>query len=437
MATARVAMQDHRAYMDEHLHQGGGFMSRVVVTGLGLITSLGNDLASSWEALCQGKSGVAEIEGYDLEQYRVHFGGQVKTFDPALYMDRKEVRRTDPYEQLAIATTKQALAQSGLQITGENAGDIGVYIGSGIGGLVTLHEQFRVLFERGPDRISPFFINMMIVDGAPGAVSIMTGAKGPNWAAVSACATSGNTVGEAWETIRRGDARAMIAGGSEKAITPIAMAAFDNMHALSRRNDDPQGASRPFDATRDGFVMGEGSAMLILEDLDFARARGATALAELIGYGSTGDAHHITEPAPGGEGLVRAMRRALQKAGLRPDQVDYINAHGTSTPFNDRTETQAIKTCFGEHAYRLAISSTKSMTGHTLGAAGAVEAVISIMAIQSGIIPPTINLRTPDPECDLDYVPNEARRATVNIAMSNSMGFGGHNTCLIFKRYEG
>jgi 3-oxoacyl-[acyl-carrier-protein] synthase II len=411
-------------------------MTRVVVTGLGLVTALGNDLASSWEALCQGKSGVSEIEGYDLEPYRVHFGAQIRTFDPALYMDRKEVRRTDPYEHLAIATTKQALAQSGLQITEENAGDIGVYIGSGIGGLVTLHDQFRTLFERGPDRISPFFINMMIVDGAPGIVSITTGAKGPNWAAVSACATSGNTVGEAWETIRRGDAKAMIAGGSEKAITPIAMAAFDNMHALSRRNDDPQGASRPFDATRDGFVMGEGAAMLILEDLDFAKARGAPILAELVGYGSTGDAHHITEPAPGGSGLVRAMRRALQKAGLRPDQVDYINAHGTSTPYNDRTETQAIKTCFGDHAYRVAISSTKSMTGHTLGAAGAVESVISIMAIQTGIIPPTINLHHPDPECDLDYVPNEARQTTVNIAMSNSMGFGGHNTCLIFKRYE-
>jgi 3-oxoacyl-[acyl-carrier-protein] synthase II len=411
-------------------------MSRVVVTGLGLITSLGNDLNSSWEALCAGKSGVSEIEGYDLSQYRVRFGAQVKNFDPSPYMDRKEIRRTDPYEHMAIATSKQALAQSGLQITEENADDVGVYIGSGIGGLVTLHDQFRVLFERGPDRISPFFINMMIVDGAPGAVSIMTGAKGPNWAAVSACATSANTIGEAWETIRRGDAKVMIAGGSEKGITPIAMAAFDNMHALSRRNDDPQGASRPFDATRDGFVMGEGAGMLVLEDLEFARARGAKILAEMVGYAATGDAHHITEPAPGGEGLVRAIRRALQKAGLRPDQVDYINAHGTSTPYNDKTETQAIKTVFGEHAYQMAISSTKSMTGHTLGAAGAVEAVISIMSILTGIIPPTINLHHPDPECDLNYVPNEARRAAVNVAMSNSMGFGGHNSCLIFKRYQ-
>jgi 3-oxoacyl-[acyl-carrier-protein] synthase II len=411
-------------------------MSRVVVTGLGLVTSVGNDLATSWEALCQGKSGVAETTGYDNSRFRVHFAAQIKDFDPLLYMDRKEVRRNDPYEHIAIASSKQAIAHSGLHITDENADDIGVYIGSGIGGLVTMHEQFKILFDKGPERISPFFINMMIIDGAPGIVSIMTGARGPNWAAVSACATSANTIGEAWETIRRGDAKAMIAGGSERGISPIAMAAFDNMHALSRRNDDPQGASRPFDATRDGFVMGEGSGMLILEDLDFAKARGATIFAEMVGYASTGDAHHITEPAPGGSGLVRAMRRALDKAGMRPDQVDYINAHGTSTQFNDRIETQAIKTCFGDYAYRLAISSTKSMTGHTLGAAGAVEAVISIMAIQTGIIPPTINLRHPDPDCDLDYVPNEARQSTVNVAMSNSMGFGGHNACLIFKRYE-
>jgi 3-oxoacyl-[acyl-carrier-protein] synthase II len=415
---------------------GGAVMSRVVVTGLGLITSLGNDLTTSWEALTQGKSGVGEIMAYDTSNFGVHFAAEIKQFDPLLFMDRKEARRNDPYEQLAIATTKQALAQSGLKITVENAEEIGVYIGSGIGGLVTLHEQFRVLHEKGPDRISPFFITMMTIDGAPGVVSILTGAKGPNWAAVSACATSGNTIGEAWETIRRGDAKAMIAGGSEKAVTPIAMAAFDKMTTLSRRNDDPQGACRPFDATRDGFVMGEASAMLILEDLEFAKARGATILAELVGYASTGDAYHITSPAPGGEGLVRAMRRALQKADLRPDQVDYINAHGTSTPPNDAIETQAIKICFGEHAYKLAISSTKSMTGHTLGAAGAVEAVISVMAIQTGVIPPTINLYHPDPACDLDYVPNEARQATVNVAMSNSIGFGGHNTCLIFKRYE-
>jgi 3-oxoacyl-[acyl-carrier-protein] synthase II len=411
-------------------------MSRVVVTGLGLITSLGNDLATNWEALTQGKSGVGPITGYDTSDFRVHFGAEIKNFDPTLYMDRKEARRNDPYEQMAIATTKQALAQADLHITEENADDVGVYIGSGIGGLVTLHDQFRVLHEKGPSRISPFFINMMIIDGAPGIVSILTGARGPNWAAVSACATSGNTIGEAFETIRRGDAKAMIAGGAEKAVTPISMGAFDNMTALSRRNDDPQGASRPFDATRDGFVMGEGAGMLILEDLEFAKARGAQILAELVGYGSTADAHHVTAPAPGGAGLVRAMNVALRKANLRPDQVDYINAHGTSTQYNDGHETAAIKTCFGEYAYKVAVSSTKSMTGHTLGAAGAVESVISIMAIQTGIIPPTINLHHPDPDCNLDYVPNEARQATVNVAMSNSMGFGGHNTCLVFKRYE-
>lgn len=411
-------------------------MSRVVVTGMGLITSLGNNLSVNWEALTQGKSGINEITSYDTSDFRVHFGAQVKDFNPLLFMDTKEARRNDPYEQLSIATSFQAIEQAGLKITDENADDVGVYIGSGIGGLVTLHDQFRVLHDKGPGRISPFFINMMIIDGAPGIVSILTGARGPNWAAVSACATSGNTIGEAWETIRRGDARVMIAGGAEKAVTPIAMAAFDNMKALSRRNDDPQGASRPFDATRDGFVMGEASSTLILEDLDFARARGANILAELVGYGCTADAHHVTSPAPGGTGLVRAMRRALQKAELRPEQVDYINAHGTSTPPNDGTETAAIKTCFGDAAYNIPISSTKSMTGHTLGAAGAVEAVICIMAIQSGIIPPTINLNHPDPECDLDYVPNRARQAAVNVAMSNSMGFGGHNTCLIFKRYE-
>jgi 3-oxoacyl-[acyl-carrier-protein] synthase II len=411
-------------------------MSRVVVTGLGLITALGNDLASNWEALTAGRSGVSEITAYDTSEFGVHFAAQIKEFDPLLYMDRREARRTDPYQHLAIAATRQALTQANLTITPENAEEIGVYIGSGIGGLITLHEQFQVLHEKGPSRLSPFFITSMIIDAAPGIVSIMTGVKGPNWATVSACATSANAVGEAWETIRRGDAKAMIAGGSEKGVTPIGMGSFEKMTALSRRNDDPQGACRPFDATRDGFVMGEGSGILILEDLDFARERGVQILAELVGYASTADAYHITNPAPGGEGLVRAINRALQKADMRPEQVDYINAHGTSTPPNDSTETEAIKTCFGKHAYKLAVSSTKSMTGHTLGAAGAVEAVISVMAIQTGVIPPTINLRHPDPECDLDYVPNEARRATVNVAMSNSMGFGGHNACLIFKRYE-
>lgn len=411
-------------------------LPRVVVTGLGMVTSLGNDLATSWENLCQGNSGVSNITDYDTSQYRVRFGAVVRDFNPLLYMDRKEARRADPYQQLAVAATKQALAHANLEITDDIADDVGVYVGSGIGGLLTLHDQFHVLFEKGPDRVSPFLINMMIVDGAAGLISIMTGARGPNWAAVSACATSGNTIGEAWETIRRGDAQVMLAGGSEKGVAPIAVAAFDNMKALSRRGDNPQAASRPFDATRDGFVLGEGSAMLVLEDLEFAKARGARILAEMVGYGCTSDAHHVTEPVPGGNGLLRAMKRALRKAGLTPEQIDYINAHGTSTGPNDRTETAAIKACFGEAAYRVAISSTKSMTGHTLGAAGAVEAAVCIQAIRHSIIPPTINLHHPDPECDLDYVPNEARNTTVDIAMSNSMGFGGHNTCLIFKRYE-
>jgi len=411
-------------------------MSRVVITGMGLITSLGNDLAASWEGIYRGKSGISEITTFDTSQHRVRIGGQVKSFDPSLYLNCKEIRRNDPFEHLAIGASMQAIAQARLKITEENAEDIGVCIGSGIGGAVTVHEQFRILYEKGPERISPFFVNMMIADGAPGIVSILTGAKGPNWAAVSSCTTSGNTIGEAWEMIRRGDAKAMIAGGAEKSITPICIAAFDNMHALSRSNEDPQRACRPFDATRNGFVMGEGAGMLILEDLEFAKARGARILAEMVGYASTAEAFHVTELSPGGEGLVRAMRRALSKAGLRLEQIDYINAHGTSTPLNDRTETQAIKTCFGDHAYRLAVSSSKSMIGHTMGAAGAVEAVISIMATLTGIVPPTINLHQRDPECDLDYVPNEARRSTVNIAMSNSMGFGGHNTCLIFKQYE-
>ncbi len=411
-------------------------LPRVVVTGMGLLTPVGNDVLSTWEALCQGKSGVGPITSYDTSQFRVHFGAEIKNFDPLLFMDRKTIRHTDPFEHFAVATAKQALIQSGLKITEENADDIGVYIGSGVGGLATYHEQFQILFQKGPDRISPYFPTMSMVNAAPAIVSILTGAKGPNWATVSACATSSNSIGEAWETIRRGDARAMIAGGSEKGLTPLAMAAFENIHAVSRRNDDPQGASRPFDVTRDGFVMGDGSGMLILEEIDFARARGATILAEIVGYSSTADAYHVTEPTPGGGGLMRAMSRALRKAGLRPEQVDYINAHGTSTRFNDRSETQAIKSGFGEYAYRVPISSTKSMTGHTMGASGAIEAAICVLSILTGVIPPTINLHHPDPECDLDYVPNEARQAGVRVAMSNSMGFGGHNACLIFKRFE-
>ena len=410
--------------------------SRVVVTGLGMVTPLGNDVPTTWAGICRGESGIGPITVFDTTQQDVKFGGEIKGFDPKQYLEHKEVRRNDRFVHFAVAATKQAINQAELDVASIGP-DVGVLIGSGIGGLNTMHEQFRLYYERGPGRISPFFITMMISDIASGLVSILFGAKGPNFAVVSACATSANAIGEAWEMIRRGDARAMIAGGSECALTPIGVASFANMTALSKRNDDPQGASRPFDATRDGFVMSDGAGVVILEDLEFAQARGATILAEVIGYAATADGHHITEPAPGGEGLVRAMNRAIQKAGIHPEEVDYINAHGTSTPFNDRTETTSIKTTFGKHAYNLAVSSTKSMTGHTLGAAGGIESIFSILALREGILPPTINLRHPDPECDLDYVPNEARHKDIRMAMSNSMGFGGHNACLIFKKWEG
>ena len=411
-------------------------MKRVVITGMGLITALGHTVEETWEALCQGRSGIGPIRNFDASAYLVRFAGEVRDFEPSRYLEHKEIRRNDPFTHLAVAASWQALAQARLSITEQFAPHIGVCIGSGVGGLMTLHEQFAVLHEKGPARVSPFLVPMMMINAAPGMVSLLTGAQGPAWAAVSACATGGNALGEAWETIRRGAAKAMLAGGAEKAVTPLAMAAFANMHALSRRNEDPQRASRPFDAERDGFVMGEGAGMLILEDLDFALERGAPILAELVGYGSTADAYHMTEPAPGGEGLVRAMERALQSAGLRPEEVKYINAHGTATRLNDATETQAIKTCFGSHAYHLAISSTKSMLGHTFGAAGAIEAAITVLSIVHGIIPPTINLDHPDPACDLDYVPHQARRSEIKVALSNSMGFGGHNTCLAFKQYE-
>ncbi len=411
-------------------------MKRVVITGMGLITALGHTVEETWEALCQGRSGIGLIRNFDASEYPVRFAGEVRNFDPSPYLEHKEIRRNDPFTHLAVAASRQALAQARLSITEQLAPQVGVCIGSGVGGLMTLHEQFTVLHEKGPTRVSPFLVPMMMINAAPGMVSLLTGARGPAWAAVSACATGGNALGEAWETIRRGAARAMLAGGAEKAVTPLAMAAFANIHARSRRNENPQGASRPFDAERDGFVMGEGAGMLLLEDLDFAVERGAPILAELVGYGSTADAYHITEPAPGGEGLVRAMERALQSAGLRPEEVNYINAHGTATRLNDATETQAIKTCFGNHAYQLAISSTKSMLGHTFGAAGAIEAAIAVLSIVHGMIPPTINLDHPDPACDLDYVPHQARQAEIRVALSNSMGFGGHNTCLTFKQYE-
>jgi len=410
---------------------------RVVVTGMGMISPVGLDVESTWQALLTGQSGAGPITQFDPEGYDTRFGCEATGFDPLQYIDRKEVRRQDRFTQFAVAASLQAVEQAGLKIGPDNATDVGVVIGSGIGGLMTLSEQIKVLMERGPGRVSPFLVPMMISDTAAGQVSITLGAKGPNWGTVSSCATSAHALGEAFETIRRGDAQVIISGGSEAPIVPIAVAAFNSARALSTRNDDPQRASRPFDAQRDGFVIGEGSSILVLENLEHATRRGAGIIAEMVGYGATADAFHITAPAEGGEGGCRAMEIALKKAGLEREDIDYINAHGTSTPLNDKTETQAIKTLFGEHAYRLLISSTKSMTGHLLGAAGAMEAAITVMVTQRGIIPPTINLENPDPECDLDYVPNVAREHPVRAAISNVFGFGGHNAVLAFKRWEG
>jgi 3-oxoacyl-[acyl-carrier-protein] synthase II len=410
---------------------------RVVVTGIGMVTPVGNDTASTWKALSEGRSGGGRITYFDTAGLDVHVAAEVKDFDASPYLDRKEMRRNDRFVHYAMAATRQALDDSGFEITDENADDVGVIIGSGIGGLTTCHDQFRVLFDKGPDRVSPFFITMFITDIAAGYVSIQIGARGPNFATVSACATSANAIGEAAEMIKRGDAIAMIAGGTECCITPMGIGAFGSMHALTRHNDDPARASRPFDAERDGFLMGEGAGILILEEEEHARARGARIYAEVAGYASTADAHHITEPAPGGAGLVRAINRALTKAGIAPDEVGYVNAHGTATVYNDRNETAAIKTVFGVHAKQLAVSSTKSMIGHTLGAAGGIEAGVTALSLYHGLLTPTINLTHPDPECDLDYVPNTAREAKITAAISNSMGFGGHNAVLALRRFVG
>jgi 3-oxoacyl-[acyl-carrier-protein] synthase II len=408
--------------------------TRVAITGIGLVTPLGNDRESTWQAVCEGRSGAGLVTSFDASRHKVRIAAEVKDFDPQNYMDRKLARRTDRFTQLALAAAKEAVGDSGLDIAAM-PDDVGVVVGSGSGGLWTLEEGFHVVFEKGPDRFSPFFITMQPADMASANISMLYGARGHNYATVSACATGAHAIGEAAEVIRRGDARAVITGGTEAGITPMSLAAFASMTALSTRNDDPQHASRPFDAQRDGFVMGEGAGVLILEDLEPARARGAKIYAEVIGYAATSDAHHITEPAPGGAGLARALRRALKKAELAPEDVDYINAHGTSTKPNDRDETAAIKAVFGEHAHRLAVSSTKSMTGHMLGAAGGVEIGFTALALQRGILPPTINYQERDPDCDLDYVPNEPRHKDVSVALSNSMGFGGHNAVVILKRY--
>ena len=410
--------------------------TRVVVTGIGAISPLGLDAPSTWQELVAGRSGIAPITLFDASDQDVTFAGEVKGFDPTVAMDRKEARRNDRFVQFAVAAAREALDDSGLEIDEGNRDEVGAIIGSGIGGIATLSEQVQVLHEKGPRRVSPFIVPMMICDMASGQVSIALGARGPNVSTVSACCSGADAIGYSFDLIRRGVAVAMIAGGAEAAVTPIGVAGFASARALSTRNDDPTGASRPFDATRDGFVLGEGAGVLILESLDSARARNATILAEVCGYGMTADAHHITQPAPGGDGGARAMRAALRDAGVCAEDVDYLNAHGTSTPANDKFETMAIKTIFGEHAYQMPISSIKSMVGHLLGAAGALEACVCVRAITDGIIPPTINYATPDPECDLDYVPNVARRVPVQTVLSNSFGFGGHNSSLVFRRFE-
>lgn len=410
--------------------------TRVVITGLGVVTPIGNDVPTFWQNLVSGVSGIDNVTAFDTSEYSTKIAGEVKNFNPEDYIDRKEVRRMDRFVHFAIAASKKAVEQADLDLSKVNAHRVGVYIGSGIGGLATLEENHKVLVEKGPRRVSPFMIPMMIANMASGYVSMQIGAKGPNSAAVSACATGTHSIGDATEIIRRGHADVMIAGGSEATITPLAFAGFGNMKALSTHNEEPKKASRPFDLNRDGFVMGEGAGIVVLESLEHALQRGANIIAEVVGYGMSGDAYHLTAPAPEGEGAARAMNEALRDAGLKPTDVDYINAHGTSTDYNDKFETMAIKTVFGDHAYKLAVSSTKSMTGHLLGAAGGVEAIACALAIQNGIIPPTINYETPDPDCDLDYVPNEARKQNVRVTMSNSLGFGGHNASIVLKAYE-
>jgi 3-oxoacyl-[acyl-carrier-protein] synthase II len=409
---------------------------RVGITGMGLVTPLGNDVATTWKALLAGVSGVGPITRFDASAHGVRIAAEVKGFDPLKYLDRKTARRSEAFTQYAYAAAREALDQSGLDIAAM-PDEVGIILGSGSGGLQLMQDQFKILLGEHPDRVSPFFITMMPANMAAGMLSMLLGARGPSLATVSACATGANAIGEAWETIRRGDAVAMVAGGTESCVVSIAVASFTSMHALSTRNDDPTHASRPFDKERDGFVIGEGAGVVVLEEMEHAKARGATIYGEVVGYAATSDAHHIVEPAPGGSGLVSAQRKALKKANLAPEQIGYINAHGTSTYFNDRAETAAIKTVFGAHAYKLAVSSTKSMTGHMVGAAGGVEAIFTALALREGVLPPTINYEFPDPDCDLDYVPNQPRQASIEYALSNSMGFGGHNAVLALKRVEG
>jgi len=409
---------------------------RVVVTGLGCVSPVGNNVKDTWQALLSGKSGAAPITAFDASAHKTRFAAEVKGFDPVALFGTRDARKMDRFTQLATAAALEAIAQSGLTIDESNRDRVGILIGTGIGGILTLVEQYEVLRQRGPERVSPFLIPMMISDGAAGNIAIRVGARGANMSLATACASGTNALGEAAEMIRRGAADVMIAGSSEAAISAIAMAGMNAMTALSTRNDDPEKASRPFDKNRDGFVMAEGAGILILESLEYAQARGANILCEFTGYGTTDDAHHISAPAEDGAGAANSMRLAIKDAGLNLEDIDYINAHGTSTYMNDKSETSAIKTVFGEQAYKIPVSSTKSMTGHLLGASGSLEAVISSMVLLENILPPTINYETPDPICDLDYVPNQARKAEPRNVMSNSFGFGGHNATLVLSRFN-
>ncbi|HEY7336305.1 MAG TPA: beta-ketoacyl-ACP synthase II [Bryobacteraceae bacterium] len=409
---------------------------RVVVTGVGLLTSVGTGTDQSWDAIKKGTSGIGRIAAFDASQFSCRIAGEVRDFDPALYIEKKEIKKMGRFIQFAIAATEFALQHSGFQVKPEDAERTGVMIGSGIGGFEVIEREHKILLERGPSRISPFFIPATIINLASGQVSIRTGAKGPNSATATACTTSAHAVGDSYRLIQRGDADVMICGGTEAAVTPMGIGGFAAMRALSTCNDEPCRASRPWDRARDGFVVGEGAGILILEEYEHAQRRGATILAELAGYGMSADAYHITSPSEDGDGAYRVMRNALADAGLEPHQIDYINAHGTSTPVGDRIETTAMKRAFGDHAYKCAVSSTKSMTGHLLGGAGGLEAGICVLAIRDQIAPPTVNYEIPDPECDLDYVPNHARPMRIDYALSNSFGFGGTNGCLIFKKIE-
>ncbi|AZV41757.1 beta-ketoacyl-ACP synthase II [Peribacillus asahii] len=408
---------------------------RVVVTGIGSLSSVGNDAHTAWENIKAGKSGVGPLTRLNADEFPVKVAAEIKDFDIETYVDRKEARKMDRFTHYAVAASAMAVKDANLDINESNAERVGVWVGSGIGGLETLEIQHETFLKRGYKRVSPFFVPMMIPDMATGQVSILLGAKGVNSCTVTACATGTNSIGDAFKVIQRGDADVMISGGAEAPITKMSVAGFCANTALST-NPDPNTASRPFDVNRDGFVIGEGAGIVVLEELEHALKRGAKIYAEIAGYGATGDAYHITAPAPGGEGGARAMKAAIADAGLQPEDIQYINAHGTSTPYNDKYETMAIREVFGDHAYKLAVSSTKSMTGHLLGAAGGIEAIFTVQAIQEGIIPPTIHIETQDPECDLDYVPNEARKADIQAAISNSLGFGGHNATILFKKYQ-